>query len=401
MKKYALALVPLMLFPIQSANAATPEESAVKEYVTALASGSKETVADSMCKTIKNENPEKQVLMRFLFGPEGLESDAARSDQIKSVQKLIDLTRLEYNFVDTGPKKTAAVVRVSGQVREVNSWKSFERFLRERDKSNYAFVTSDAGNWRFCGFLTISHAEKMAQLYNWNDKSKNTATPAKAEKFPEPVIIDIDLSKLYPQKQKPEVKVEKKIVQAKAQEIPIINIDLTKLYPPKKKEIVPPKNIDLSLTKLKEKKVETASQEIPEIDIDLDKLKRAGLSQGIEDTNTEVASAKEDDQGEVLYQDFTLSADKRWIVVASRENPEEAKTVASNFLKHFPTTQVIKTDNGWYAVVIGNLPSKSAMDRLRYFKETEVVPKDAFLSTGQRFLKRHWASKALLKAENL
>ncbi len=406
MKKYALALMPLMLFPMQTATAASPEEIAVKEYITALSAGSKDNVANAMCKTIKNESPEKQVLMRFLFGPEGLDSDTAKSeDQIKSIRKLIDLSKLSYTFVDTGPKKTAAVVRVSGQVREVNTWKTVTRFLRERDKSNYAFVTSDNGNWRFCGFLSVSHAEKMALLYNWNDEKAKTVKLT-ANQLPEQKIIDIDLSKLYPRKTAENTPPQ----QAKKKDkIAIINIDLEKLYPPEKKKIVPPKNIDLSLSKLDEKQkgVQTpteqqvVSTEVPEVDIDLGKLRQAGLLPDNNEKPIEVANAPEDNKGEILYQDFTLSAGKRWIVVASREDPAEAKLVARGFLDHFPTTQVIKTDNGWYAVVIGNLPTKSASEKLKYFKETQIVPKDAFLSTGRRFLKRHWASKTLLKAEKL
>lgn len=429
MNRYALALIPMILLPLQAVEAASPEEGAVKKYITALTAGSKENVASAMCRTISNEAPEKQVLMRFLFGPEGFESDTANSeDQIKAVRKLIDLSKLNYEFVDTGPNRTAAVVKVSGDMREVNSWKTFERFVRERDRSNYAFVTLEDKDWRFCGFLTIGHAQKMAQLYNWGSKSKKASaastavTPKKTaaasnvkssnelavENFPESKIIDIDLSKLYPQK-----KTEKKVVAEKkvpekettVAAIPVINIDLSKLYPPKKTKIVRPKTVDLSLSKLEQQKKEQqiiAATRPAVIDINLGRLKQAGLYEGASRENSQVASTeKDDDKGEILYQDFTLSADKRWIVVASREDPMEAKNIATGFLEHFPSTQVIKTDNGWYAVVIGNLPSKNAMNRLRYFKETQVVPKDAFLSTGQRFLKRYWASKALIKAEKL
>ena len=42
-----------------------------------------------------------------------------------------------------------------------------------------------------------------------------------------------------------------------------------------------------------------------------------------------------------------------WIIIASRSTPEEAKLFAEQHVKEFPSTTVIKSTNGSFAVTIG------------------------------------------------
>ena len=48
-----------------------------------------------------------------------------------------------------------------------------------------------------------------------------------------------------------------------------------------------------------------------------------------------------------------LTDDAAWIVIASRPTPEEAKLVAGQYVQEFPSTTVIRSMNGSFAVTIG------------------------------------------------
>jgi len=89
--------------------------------------------------------------------------------------------------------------------------------------------------------------------------------------------------------------------------------------------------------------------------------------------------------------DTSLSNAAGWIVIASRETPEEAISVAQEYVQLFTSTTVIKSSNGRYAIVAGWLNR----DRGRPLKDAliarNLIPDDTFLSSGDRFEPPVWS----------
>lgn len=79
---------------------------------------------------------------------------------------------------------------------------------------------------------------------------------------------------------------------------------------------------------------------------------------------------------------------ERWVQVASRPNPEEARAVASEFRDRWQESQVFLSQNGWYAIVIGSLPAQEGSATIDAWKADGIVPDDTVMMTGQSYVQR-------------
>jgi hypothetical protein len=86
-----------------------------------------------------------------------------------------------------------------------------------------------------------------------------------------------------------------------------------------------------------------------------------------------------------VQADLSLEGDRRWIVLASRDTPEEAFALVQTHVQNFPKAQVVRASNNRYAVVAG--PERVG-DGAAFKKKLveKGAPSDTFLSQGQRFV---------------
>ncbi len=84
------------------------------------------------------------------------------------------------------------------------------------------------------------------------------------------------------------------------------------------------------------------------------------------------------------------SGDVRWIVFASRQDPDEAIGVARGFGSEFGAPSVMSTTNGWYAVAAGPVSVRDVAAFKKRLSDAWWPPKDAFFSKGQTFIEKVW-----------
>ncbi len=85
-------------------------------------------------------------------------------------------------------------------------------------------------------------------------------------------------------------------------------------------------------------------------------------------------------------------SDKRWLVIASREGPEEAVALAESFGPTLGPTLVMLSRNGRYAVLAGTLAKDRAKINLETLKAIRLIPQDSFLSDGRNLERVVWHS---------
>jgi hypothetical protein len=88
-----------------------------------------------------------------------------------------------------------------------------------------------------------------------------------------------------------------------------------------------------------------------------------------------------------------LSGNSYWLVIASRQSLNEAIGVARNYMYSDKAVKVIRSENGWYAIVAG--PEKTG-DPQQYIQKLKSAPypqypKDIRLSRGEKFAEQVWA----------
>ena len=77
------------------------------------------------------------------------------------------------------------------------------------------------------------------------------------------------------------------------------------------------------------------------------------------------------------------------MVIASREDLGEAKALAGEY----KGSRIFKSDNGWYAVVIGPFPART-MDDFQNVYDGPSLPDDTYLARGKNFVSQEWPVQA-------
>jgi hypothetical protein len=92
--------------------------------------------------------------------------------------------------------------------------------------------------------------------------------------------------------------------------------------------------------------------------------------------------------------ELNLSGDQFWIVLGSRQDPDQAIAVARRFIRLKPL--VVKTANGWLAVITGpNLVKKGERQKfIQTFAKENLTPSDGYLTKGASFKEVLWSTPA-------
>ncbi|GHB23706.1 hypothetical protein GCM10007094_09500 [Pseudovibrio japonicus] len=100
---------------------------------------------------------------------------------------------------------------------------------------------------------------------------------------------------------------------------------------------------------------------------------------------------------------LSLSSGQTWLVLASKQDASEAVDLAEGFQQALQGSpyqnkiRVARSENGWFAVVVGPAAFKSI--RLAREKFSIGLPEDAYLSRGRRYVETVWPSKNLTFGE--
>lgn len=81
-----------------------------------------------------------------------------------------------------------------------------------------------------------------------------------------------------------------------------------------------------------------------------------------------------------------------WLVVASAIDFADVEGAATAYAQDFPSTAIIKSNNGRHAIVIGWLPKGNGEKLLKQLKKAGIIPGDAFVSSGQRYIGPIWTA---------
>ncbi|WP_416357388.1 hypothetical protein ACLNGM_04595 [Aureimonas phyllosphaerae] len=102
--------------------------------------------------------------------------------------------------------------------------------------------------------------------------------------------------------------------------------------------------------------------------------------------------AKSQERGRRAAPPAARRAVTTWLVIASREDPQEAVALAESYAPMIGPTAVIQSRNGRYAVVAGTLNRDKAKPNLEARKAMHIIPQDSFLSDGQNLDRVVWNS---------
>jgi hypothetical protein len=80
------------------------------------------------------------------------------------------------------------------------------------------------------------------------------------------------------------------------------------------------------------------------------------------------------------------------LVIASRDNPQEAVALAESYASTIGATAVIQSQNGRYAIVAGTLNRDKAKPNVEALKALHLIPQDSFLSEGRNLEHVVWNS---------
>lgn len=89
-----------------------------------------------------------------------------------------------------------------------------------------------------------------------------------------------------------------------------------------------------------------------------------------------------------------------WLVVASGVTFEGVAEAAIAYAQDFPSTAIIKSGNGRFAISIGWLPDKEGKRLLEVLKSDGIIPSDAFVSSGSRYVGPVWTTSTALTNRN-
>ena len=81
-----------------------------------------------------------------------------------------------------------------------------------------------------------------------------------------------------------------------------------------------------------------------------------------------------------------LTKGESWVVVASRQDIQEATDLARSYGRQVESVRVVRSINGWFAVVLGPIAALSIDEARAEFAPRLVLPNDAYLSQGDRYL---------------
>lgn len=83
--------------------------------------------------------------------------------------------------------------------------------------------------------------------------------------------------------------------------------------------------------------------------------------------------------------ELELGPGEKWVVLASKQNLQEAIDVARNY----DGAKVVSSQNGWYAIVMGP-SSLGSIDDFRGQYSGTAIPDDAYMAKGANFLTQMW-----------
>lgn len=80
----------------------------------------------------------------------------------------------------------------------------------------------------------------------------------------------------------------------------------------------------------------------------------------------------------------------RWMQVASRQSLDEAIVVAREHEAKFPGVSIFRTQNGWFAIVIGAIRSSEAANMIELYVGRGWIPSDSVSTRGESFDAKVW-----------
>jgi hypothetical protein len=89
-----------------------------------------------------------------------------------------------------------------------------------------------------------------------------------------------------------------------------------------------------------------------------------------------------------------------WLVVASGATFQWVAEEAIAYAQDFPGTAIIKSGNGRFAITVGWLPDKQGKRLLELLKSNGIIPSDAFVGSGSRYIGPVWTTSRSLKSRN-
>lgn len=89
---------------------------------------------------------------------------------------------------------------------------------------------------------------------------------------------------------------------------------------------------------------------------------------------------------------YKPSGDSGWLTVASASDFQNVVGAAVNYAQDYPSTAIIKSNNGRFAIVIGWMPKTTGKKLLEVLKSEGVIPSDSYVSSGQRYIGPVWTA---------
>ena len=77
--------------------------------------------------------------------------------------------------------------------------------------------------------------------------------------------------------------------------------------------------------------------------------------------------------------------EKRWLVMAARQDQTEATDLARAYAREVSGVRVLRTRNGWHAVVVGPLAVHTIAEARKSLPPAMSLPSDAYLANGDGF----------------
>ena len=89
-----------------------------------------------------------------------------------------------------------------------------------------------------------------------------------------------------------------------------------------------------------------------------------------------------------------------WLIVASALDFQGVAEAAAAYAQDFPSTAIIKSSNGRYAITIGWVSIKEGKQLLDILKSQGILPGDSLVSSGSRYAGPVWTTSTALKSRN-
>jgi serine protease Do len=88
----------------------------------------------------------------------------------------------------------------------------------------------------------------------------------------------------------------------------------------------------------------------------------------------------------VCAGELRLAGGQRWIVVAARQDKAEAEDLAREYGREVDGVRVVRSANGWFAVLIGPTSTSSIAEAKKSLEPRLWLPEDAYLSRGENYV---------------